>query len=210
MAASIISTIQDRKYVEQLDRSFRPTDLGTVVTDKLVRHFPKVFDVRFTAHMEDELDMVEQAQADWVGVLEEFYGPFSENLKKAGENMVHAKAETQPSEYKCESCGKEMVYRFSKNGRYLACTGYPDCKFTKSFQKKTGATCPQCGGELVERRSKKGRTFYGCSNYPGCNFAVFSRPLPEPCPRCAALMTEYRGNQARCTKCSYRGKIPQE
>ena len=110
----------------------------------------------------------------------------------------------------CPNCGRPLAIKTGRFGKFLACTVYPDCKYTKSFQKKTGAICPQCGGELVERRSKKGRTFYGCSNYPSCNFAVFSRPLPEACPRCGALMTEYRGNQAKCTKCNYRGRIPQE
>ena len=150
--ASIIHTIQQREYVQKIERAFHPTDLGTVVTDKLIKAFPKIFDVRFTAHMEDQLDAVEEAKENWVAVLEQFYKPFSENLKRAAEEMVHAKAETEPSEYKCEKCGKEMVYRFSRNGRYLACTGYPECKQThpvdkegkKLIQAPVDVACPKC------------------------------------------------------------------
>ncbi|MCP4711895.1 MAG: type I DNA topoisomerase, partial [Planctomycetes bacterium] len=127
--ASIISTIQDRGYVEQLDRKFHATDMGMVVTDKLNEHFPRVMDLAFTSHMEEQLDKIEEQHLDWVQVLKEFYGPFKENLDKAHEEMKHAKAETQPSEYKCPECQQPMVYRFGKNGRFLSCGAYPDCKF---------------------------------------------------------------------------------
>ncbi|MFW5839279.1 MAG: type I DNA topoisomerase, partial [Planctomycetota bacterium] len=202
--ASIIQTIQNRNYVKQQDRTFRPTDLGIVVTDKLVKHFPKVFDVRFTADMEDQLDQVEEAAADWVKILQEFYGPFKDRLERASEEMVHAKAETEPSEYKCEKCGKEMVYRFSKNGRYLACTGYPDCKQTypvdeqgKKLEKTVvDVACPECGKEMVLRRGRFG-PFISCTGYPDCSGIVklnrkglIQHPSPPPmsteidCPKC--------------------------
>ncbi|MFW6066140.1 MAG: type I DNA topoisomerase, partial [Planctomycetota bacterium] len=163
--ASIIQTIEDRDYVRREDRSFHPTDLGTLVTDKLVKHFPRIFDVRFTSHLEDELDRVEEAEIDWVSVLREFYEPFKANLEAAGENMVHAKAEQEPSDYTCENCGKPMVYRFSKNGKYLACTGYPECKTThpvdekgqKVERKEVDYPCPECGkSPMVLRRSRYG------------------------------------------------------
>jgi len=173
--ANIIQTIQDRQYVRLEDRCFRPTDLGIVVTDKLVKHFPEILDVRFTAHMEDELDKIEDRHADWVQILREFYGPFSERLKRAGEEMVHAKAETQPSQYQCGACGKPMVYRFSKNGRYLACTGYPECKTTHPVDREgrkierveVDTPCPVCGKKMILRRSRTG-VFLGCGDYPRC------------------------------------------
>ncbi len=202
--ASIIQTIQNREYVRQQDRTFRPTDLGIVVTDKLVKHFPRIFDVRFTADMEDQLDQVEEAAADWVRILEQFYGPFKDNLDRAAEEMVHAKAETEPSEYTCQKCGKEMVYRFSKNGRYLACTGYPDCKQThpvdeqgKKLEKVVvDVACPECGKEMVLRRGRYG-PFISCTGYPDCSGIVklnrkgkIQHPSPPPmgtdieCPKC--------------------------
>ncbi len=220
--AAIIQTIQARKYVEQLERSFHPTDLGIVVTDKLTKHFPKIFDVRFTAHMEDELDKVEESNADWVKVLEAFYGPFSENLKKAGENMVHAKAETSPSDYKCEDCGKEMVYRFSKNGRYLACTGYPDCKTTYPVDKEgkkaektfVDIACPKCGKEMQLRKGRFG-PFLSCSTYPDCNGIVNldrkgfvkqpSAPplqIDLPCPKCESPLNMRRSKRGPWLSCS--------
>ncbi len=221
--ATIITTIQDRQYVEMIERSFRPTDLGLAVTDKLVKHFPKEFDVRFTAHMEDQLDQIEEAHADWVAVLQEFYGPFSENLKKAGEEMTHAKAETTPSEYKCETCGKPMVYRFSKNGRYLACTGYPDCKSThpvdregkKVARVEVDVACPLCGKKMILRRSRFGE-FLSCSGYPECTGSLkldragnVKPPSPPPlavdvtCPKCQSklyLRRSKRGPWLGCSK----------
>ncbi|MFP4054921.1 MAG: type I DNA topoisomerase, partial [Phycisphaerae bacterium] len=221
--ASIIKTIQDRKYVEQINRSFMPTDLGIVVTDKLVKHFPNIFDRRFTARMEDELDRIEDHDADWVAVLEEFYGPFHEKLEKAKEEMVHAKAETEPSDYTCEKCGKEMVYRFSKNGRYLACTGYPDCKQTypvdregKKIEKQvTDIACPKCSEPMLLRRGRFG-PFLSCPKYPECDGVVnldkkgfVKHPSPPPllvedvkCTKCEAPVNMRRGKRGPWLSCS--------
>ncbi len=231
--ATIIQTIQDRSYVELIDRAFHPTDLGIAVTDKLVKHFPKEFDVRFTAHMEDELDKIEEAGADWVAVLREFYGPFSESLQKAKTEMVHAKAETTPSDYKCDACGKPMVYRFSKNGRYLACTGYPECKTTypvdkegkKIERREVDVPCPQCGKKMMLRRSRFG-PFLGCTGYPECKGTLpcddAGNPIktvkPEEvqmaCPECGAPMAvRFKGRRAfmGCTRypqCKTAAKLP--
>ena len=220
--ASTIKTIQDRQYVRLENRSFRPTDVGKVVTKKLVTHFPREFDVRFTAHMEDELDKVEEARANWVAVLKEFYGPFSESLAKAAEEMVHAKAETQPSEYTCDTCGKEMVYRFSKNGRYLACTGYPDCKTTCPVDEKgkrikartTDIACPKCSKPLILRRGRYG-PFLSCEDYPDCDGIVnldktggIKLPSAPPlevdltCPKCDKPMYLRRGARGPWLGCS--------
>ncbi len=232
--ASIIQTIQDRQYARIEDRSFHPTDLGIVVTDKLVKHFPKIFDVRFTAHMEDELDKIEEQSLNWVQVLRDFYGPFEIALKLAGEEMVHAKAESQPSEYSCHVCGKPMVYRFTKNGRYLACTGYPDCKTTspvdetgkKVERREVDVPCPKCGKKLVLRRSRFG-VFLGCGDYPTCKTIVPCDPdgnplkvvqpedVKETCPECQAPMAvKFKGRRAflGCTRypeCKGIAQIPE-
>ncbi|MDD5457774.1 MAG: type I DNA topoisomerase [Phycisphaerae bacterium] len=173
--ASIISTIQDRKYVEQIDKKFHATDLGEVVTDKLNEYFPRIMDVAFTRHMESQLDKIEEQHIDWVGVLDEFYGPFRENLEKAAEEMKHAKAETTPSEYSCPKCDKPLVYRFGKNGRFLSCSDYPNCKFASPCdsegkileEKQTEHKCPKCSSPMVTKHGRFG-SFLGCSNYPDC------------------------------------------
>ncbi|PKL50243.1 MAG: type I DNA topoisomerase [Planctomycetes bacterium HGW-Planctomycetes-1] len=176
--ASIISTIQDRRYVEQLDRQFHTTDIGEVVTDKLEEFFPKIMDMAFTRYMESQLDKIEEQHLDWLAVLNEFYGPFKKDLKIAGEQMEHAKAETTPSEYSCPKCGKPLVYRFGKNGKFLSCSAYPDCKFASPCDKEgkmvvdevTEHKCPNCGKPMVKKRSRFG-VFLGCSDYPTCKTA---------------------------------------
>jgi DNA topoisomerase-1 len=173
--ASIISTIQDRGYVEQLERQFHPTDIGEVVTDKLSEFFPKIMDMAFTRYMEEQLDKIEEQHLDWLSVLNEFYGPFKKDLENAGKEMVHAKAETTPSEYKCPKCQKELVYRFGKNGKFLSCAGYPDCKFASPCDKNgkmivnevTEHKCTKCGKPMIKKTGRFG-AFLGCSDYPNC------------------------------------------
>lgn len=194
--ASIISTIQDRNYVETIERKFHATDIGEVVTDKLCEFFPKLMDLAFTSHMEDQLDKIELQHLDWVDVLNEFYGPFRENLEKAAEEMKHAKAETTPSEYKCPDCGREMVYRFGKNGKFLSCSGYPKCKFACPCDKEgkiietkeSEHKCPKCGKAMLHKFGRFG-PFLGCSDYPDCKTILNidkdgnvlpPKPPPEP------------------------------
>ncbi len=173
--AAIITTIQDRGYVEKIDRRFHATHLGEVVTDKLCQFFPEVMDIGFTRHMEDQLDRIEEQHVGWVDVLREFYEPFKVSLEKAGEEMKHAKAETQPSEYTCPQCRRPMVYRFGKNGRFLSCSGYPECKFAAPCdregrlieEKESEHKCPTCGKPMVVKRGRFGE-FLGCSDYPEC------------------------------------------
>ncbi|RMF71396.1 MAG: type I DNA topoisomerase [Planctomycetota bacterium] len=175
--AAIIDTIQSRGYVEQEDRKFHPSALGEVVTDKLIAHFPKLMDVKFTSYMEDELDKIEEAHLDWVHVLHEFYDPFRELLARAGEKMEEARA--QPSEYKCPLCDAPMVYRWSRNGRFLSCTAYPDCKGTLNVNRdgeplrpKDGAhLCELCGKPMAVKHSRRGH-FLGCTGYPECRNTV--------------------------------------
>ncbi len=202
--ASIISTIQDRKYVEKVDRSFHATDIGEVVTDKLNEFFPQIMDIAFTRHMEEQLDKIEEQHLDWLSVLNEFYGPFSDHLSKAKEEMKHAKAETTPSEYNCPDCGSRLDYRFGKNGKFLSCSKYPDCKFAAPCDKegkmleetKTEHKCPECGAAMVHKFGRFG-PFLGCSNYPECKTILGldkegnvlpPKPPPEPtgvtCHKC--------------------------
>ncbi len=203
--ATIISTIQDRGYVEQLERKFYATDLGIVVTEKLNEHFPRVMDLAFTSHMEEQLDKIEEQHLDWVQVLNEFYGPFKDNLDRAHQEMTHAKAETQPSEYTCSECGEPMVYRFGKNGRFLSCSGYPKCKFASPCDRngkmtepeKTQHKCPKCGKEMILREGRFG-AFLGCSDYPQCKTTQQldkeGNPLPpKPPPKPSGI---------KCYKCS--------
>ena len=220
--ASISKTIQDRQYVELIDRTFRPTAMGAVVTDKLVKHFPRIFDVHFTAHMEDELDRVEEGQLDWVKVLDRFYTPFQDSLESAAENMVHAKAESQPSDYVCATCGKPMVYKFARKGRYLACTGYPDCKTTHPVDRDgkkietplVDVACTKCGGAMILRQGRFG-PFLSCSKYPDCDGVVnldkkgFIKPpsppplqVDLPCPKCEAPLNMRRSKRGPWLSCS--------
>ncbi|MBN1817817.1 MAG: type I DNA topoisomerase [Sedimentisphaerales bacterium] len=173
--ASIITTIQDRGYVEKIDRKFRATDIGEVVTDKLCEFFPRVMDIAFTRHMESQLDKIEEQHLEWVRVLEEFYKPFKVNLDEAADKMKHAKAETQPSDYTCPECGKPMVYRFGKNGRFLSCSTYPTCKFAcpcdrdgkRIEEQPSEHLCPNCGKPMIQKTGRFGG-FLGCSDYPNC------------------------------------------
>ncbi len=173
--AAIISTIQDRGYVEQKDKKFSATDLGEIVTDKLNDYFPKIMDINFTRYMEEQLDKIEEQHLDWLGVLRDFYGPFKQNLDTALEQMQHAKAEVVPSEYECPQCGKQLLYRFGKNGKFLSCSAYPDCKFTcpcdkdgKMIEaKQSEHKCPACGKPMIYRQGRFG-PFLGCADYPNC------------------------------------------
>ncbi|MFH1370556.1 MAG: type I DNA topoisomerase [Planctomycetota bacterium] len=194
--ASIISTIQDRGYVEQKEKKLHATDLGEVVTDKLEEYFPKIMDLAFTRYMEEQLDKIEESHLDWVRVLNEFYGPFKERLETATAEMKHAKAETTPSEYECPKCGEKLVYRFGKKGKFLSCSGYPNCKFAWQCdkegkmveQKVSEHKCPNCGKPLVHRTGRFG-AFLGCSDYPNCKTIVkldkegnIAPPKPPPEP----------------------------
>lgn len=205
--APILSTIQERQYVTKARGSFQPTELGLVVNDLLCQHFPNIVDVEFTARMEEELDEIVSKNRDWVDVAQDFYTPFESSLNNASLLMEKVKLADEMTDEVCPQCGKPLVIKMGRFGKFVACSGYPDCKYTKSFQVKTGASCPECGGELVEKVSKKKRTFYGCSKYPECRFATNLKPLPQPCPQCGSLLTLYRQEWTKCSKCTYKGKV---
>ncbi len=204
--APIIATIQEREYVSKVKGSFKPSELGVIVNDLLCQYFPDIVNIEFTARMEDELDEIAHEKHEWVSVIQDFYTPFEQSVERASEQMERVKLPEQLTEEVCPKCGKPMAVKTGRYGKFLACSGYPECKSTKSYQIKTGASCPECGSELVERINKKKRTFYGCSNYPNCHFATNFRPLPQPCPKCGSLLTLYRQKWAKCVKCDYKGK----
>jgi len=187
--SSIVETIQARQYVEQVDRRFHPTDIGKSVNDLLAEHFRDIMDLAYTAKMETELDAVEDHKMEWVDVLRQFYGPFAHELEEAEKKLPKLELKDEPTDEICVNCGKPMVIKTGRFGRFISCTGYPECKTTKPILKNTGAICPKDGGMIVERKSRgRGRTFYGCANYPACDFVSWDRVIPEPCPECGAYV----------------------
>ncbi|MCE5197557.1 type I DNA topoisomerase [bacterium] len=191
--ATIISTIQDRKYVELKEKRFYPTELGFIVTDQLVKHFPAIMDIAFTADVENKLDTVEDGKLDWVTLLRDFYGPFEKDLEEAQEKMERVKIEPKESDQVCPNCGKKMLIREGRFGEFLGCAGYPECKTTAPLTKPVDVKCPVCGeGDVVEKRSKKGKIFYGCNRYPECAFVSWDKPTNKKCPQCGGLLGERR------------------
>ena len=159
---------------------FQPTELGFAVNDLLVQDFPDIINVKFTADMENELDDIASNEREWPSVIQDFYTPFEKDLQKAVQTTEKVKLPDEPTGEACPKCGKPLVVKTGRFGKFVACSGYPECKYTQSFQVKMGAKCPQCGKELIQRMSKKKRTFYGCSGYPNCKFVTNFKPFPSP------------------------------
>ena len=208
--ASIIGTIQDRDYVRKDVGRFVPTKLGIVVTEFLQEYFENIMDIGFTAEMEKKLDDIAEGDEQWNPMLLSFYEPFDISIGVAKENAqrVDRSKLDEETDQVCEQCERPMVIRGGRNGRFIACTGFPDCKNTKPLL--VGVNCPECvPGGLAERKSKRG-VFYGCTNYPECKFAVNTMPLSQPCPDCDGLLLPARGQNARCAskECGYRGPAP--
>jgi len=199
--APILTTLRQRGYVERQGKSLVPTELGFTVNDLLVEHFPSVFEVGFTARMEEGLDKIAAGEQDWVELLRDFYGPFSQMLAEAEKNMPDRRVPDQPAGEVCEICGAPMVIKTGRYGKFIACSNYPKCKNTKPYLEKIGVKCPECGADLVVRRTRKGKIFYGCSRYPECTFSVWDRPLPQPCPKCGGLLVAKGKKKAQCIKC---------
>ncbi|HEX5164383.1 MAG TPA: type I DNA topoisomerase [Thermomicrobiales bacterium] len=213
--APTIATLAARNYVTAEQRRLVPTELGFVVSDILVEHFPSIVDIGFTSEMEEELDEIASGERKWVPVIREFYGPFSESIGKAEQTMERVKVRDEPSDEICDLCGRQMVIKLGKYGRFLACPGFPECRGTKQLLTKIGVTCPKCHeGDIVERRTKKGRVFYGCSRYKtddptGCDFSAWSKPTGENCPVCGGAMLVFgkAGTEAKCQDCDHRQPI---
>ncbi len=206
--APTIETLKQRRYVVVEDRKLVPTELGMLVTDLLVQHFPDVVDVGFTSRLEEELDEIASGEREWVPVVREFYEPFHRRVEEAERTMERVRLADQPTNEVCEVCGRPMVIKESRFGRFLSCSGFPECKNKRPFVEKIGVTCPQCGeGQIVVLRSRKGRVFYGCSRYPECTFRSWERPTGERCPQCGGplVVSVRRGQETiRCGSCTYR------
>ena len=210
--APTIGTLLDRNYVEKDQTRLMPTPLGITVTDLLTEYFTNVMDLDFTARMEDELDEVSQGEREWVPMLREFYGPFEKALETAQKNMPNVKFDEETDEI-CDTCGKPMVIKAGRFGKFIACTGFPECRTTKPILNRIGIACPKpnCGGDIVERRSRgRRRPFFGCSKYPECDLILNKRPVAEPCPECDGLMVaEAQDGSVSCTNCAWKGE-PEE
>lgn len=200
--APTIETLLERRYVQRDGHRLVPTPLGRAVVRLLKEQFPDVVDVEFTAHMEAQLDAVESGQVPWQQVVEQFYHPFEARVEDAMRKLGRVEVQEEATDEVCERCGRPMVVRWGRFGKFLACSGYPECKNTRPLLNKVGVRCPRCGGELVERRTRKGRTFYGCSNYPRCNYILWHRPVGRSCPRCGRPLVYQGGRNSQTEVCS--------
>jgi len=199
--APTIFTIQKRNYVvKNKDRRFEPTEIGTIVNDLLVEHFPKIVDIKFTAIMEEQLDLISEGKIAWKKVIKDFYMPFEENLKEKQETLVK-KIEPIETDKNCPKCGSKLMIKFGRFGKFYACSGFPKCKHTESLEdNKLGLKCPKCKkGDIITRRSKRGRTFYGCSAYPDCDFAAWDKPIDQFCDKCNSIIVETAKGDTKCS-----------
>ena len=186
--APTISTITARHYVEKEKKMLFPTDLGKIVNELMSENFKDIVDVGFTADMEQKLDKVEAGERKWVDVIREFYIPFEKTLEVADKNIKHVNIEPEVTDILCEKCGRNMVIREGKYGKFLACPGYPQCRNAKPIRVEIGVKCPKCGGEILERKTKKGAKYFGCENYPECDFTSWDLPTNEKCPECGKML----------------------
>ncbi|MBL7141620.1 type I DNA topoisomerase [Patescibacteria group bacterium] len=202
--APIITTIQTRNYVLKEQKRFKPTEIGILVNDLLVKHFFDIVDYKFTAQLEDNLDEIAQGKEDYLKMLNNFYQPFIKNLQMK-EEEIEKKFTDEQTDEKCPKCNEPLVIKMGRFGKFLACTGFPKCRYTKSLTDSSGNNhekidlpCPKCDGEIVKKRTRKGKFFYGCSNWPKCDFAVWDEPTDEKCPKCKSIMVK-KGDQIKCS-----------
>ena len=199
--APIITTIVDRGYVEKDQKKLKTTPLGQAVNTVMMEQFPNIVDVKFSADMEKKLDIIEAGKADWVATIDDFYQGFAKSLENAEKNMEgkRVKVEDIPTDEICEKCGRPMVIKSGRYGKFVACSGFPECRNAHPLIKDTGGICPECGGHMLVRKSAKGRIYYGCGNYPNCNFMTWDEPVSEKCPQCGQTLFKKKG-QLYCAK----------
>lgn len=197
--AATITTITSREYVKREAKTLYPTELGEVMTNLLKERFPKIVNYKFTAQMEEKLDEVEHGQEEWVELLDEFYSDFDKTLKKAKEEMEGVKLQLKEDQTDiiCDKCGRQMVVKVGRYGKFIACPGYPECKNVLKFVEKTGVKCPKCDGDVIVKHTKKKRVFYGCSNYPECDFVSWNEPVNERCPQCGGILFKKKGKKPK-------------
>ena len=206
--APIVATLIDRKYIKKEKKNLVPTKLGFTVTDMLAEHFSEIVDVGFTARMEDGLDDIEVKGTEWKKIIEDYYGTLRKELDLANEAIPKMEQEVELTGEKCPECGRDLAIKHGRFGSFIACTGYPECKYTKPIVKKIDVKCPSCGGDIVIKRGKKGKMFYGCSNYPQCNQVYWDKPSGKMCPECGSMLVEKKGRNTKLTcsnkECNYK------
>ena len=210
--AATITTIVGREYVKREGKTLHPTELGEALSNLMKERFPKIVNVKFTAQMEQDLDTVESGDVEWVQLLDTFYGDFEKTLKKAKADMEGVKIQLKEdqTDIVCEKCGKLMVVKVGRYGKFIACPGWPECKNIIPYTEKVGVSCPDCGSDIIVRRTKKGKIFYGCSSFPKCNFMSWNEPTSEKCPQCGGILFKKKGKKETlyCSKegCGYEKK----
>lgn len=206
--APTLDTIQKRGYVALENKRFIPTELGTIVLGLILEFFPEIIDVEFTAKMENNLDEIEEGNIVWKNIIEDFYKDFEKRLEIAEIEMQEVEIKDEPVGIDCEQCGSPLVYKMGRYGKFMACSNFPDCRNTKPIVKEIGVVCPQCeSGQIIEKKSKKRRIFYGCDQYPSCDFLSWDKPLARKCPKCDNVLVEKKlkkGIQVQCLKCDYK------
>ncbi len=200
--AQTISTIVSRDYVTREKKLLKPTELGFIVTDLMAENFKDLVDVDFTANMEKQLDEIEEGDVDWVKVVSDFYGPFEKTLENAKATIEKVKVKDEESDEICEKCGRRMVIKMGRYGKFLACPGFPECRNAKPILKDTGVKCPKCGGRIVQKKSQKGKKYFACENAPKCDFYLWDEPTKTPCPICGSIMTRKYVKKGSVTTCS--------
>lgn len=206
--APILSTIQQRGYVERQKQRLHATDIGELVNDLIVGHFPEIVDLGFTARMEEDLDQIAEGSKDWVEVVRGFYGPFAQQVERAKELMPEVKPEPITLDRACPDCGHALILREGRFGKFVGCSDFPNCRYTEPWLEKIGVKCPQCDGEIVQKRTKRGRIFYGCSNYPQCDFASWKEPIPQQCPQCGGILVK-DNRKSTCLNCHHHFSLTQ-
>ncbi|MGC1375128.1 MAG: type I DNA topoisomerase [Anaerolineales bacterium] len=199
--APTLSTIQARGYVVRVDKRLEPTETGILVNDMMLQYFPEIVDLNFTATMESDLDKISIGEADWVQVMDAFYRPFSVKVQKAQAEMPVTKSGPEPIGRACPTCGRDLVIRYGRYGKFISCSGFPECRYTEPWLEKIGVACPKDHGDLAERKTRKGRIFYGCANYPNCDFTSWKRPIAAPCPSCKGMLVIANKREAQCLNC---------
>jgi DNA topoisomerase-1 len=206
--APIISTIQTRNYIEKDEnKRFRPTEIGTVVNDILVKNFPEIVDIKFTAKMEEEFDEIAKDKKEWVPTIKDFYTPFEKNLEEKYKEVSKKEFTEKPTDEKCPECGSPLLIRLGRYGEFFACSNFPKCKYTKSMKEnKLDVKCPKCGGDIVTKKTKRKKIFYGCKNWPKCDFATWDKPTGEFCKKCGSLLVETKRKQIKCSnkECDFK------
>ena len=209
--APTIDTIQKRNYVKLESKRFVPTELGEIVYEQVKDYFPEIIDVEFTVNMETLLDKIAEGDIGWRKVIDNFYGSFKLDVARAEEEMEKVEIKDEPAGEDCEVCGAPMVIKMGRYGKFMACSNFPDCRNTKAIVKTIGVTCPKCkDGDVVERKSKKNRLFYGCSNYPECDFISWDKPIGRDCPKCNHYLMQHkkgRSSQVTCSNCDYKEEV---